>query len=483
MAEQSPENVVHLEQIAVTLRRRLRVLELQATRYGAAILPHVLLEREDTERELAHTLRELRRLKPTAPSEHSPYLGLLTFDEQHSSFFFGRDDVIAQLLDQAQHSSFLAVLGPSGSGKSSVVRAGLVPALKNGALPESERWHYAVMKPGARPLDALAVELARLLHHDVVALRTALAQSPRALLLHIDQLCANQSSVRLVLVVDQAEELWTLAPGEQTRENQQALFLDALLTAVQAPGSHALVVLTMRMDFLHRAAEHHELAQLISANDVIISPMTHEQLHDAIVRPAELSGGAFDPGLAEELTTQTPGRPGALPLLEYTLLELWKSKTPDGTMTWQAFHDLGGVEGGLARRADDILKRYDASQQAALRAVLLRLVQPGEGVADTRRRVWLDDLVPAGSSTVALQTLLKPLADERLLTHHAAPSAHCCPCGACHRPNSAARRNRQRLDACRFYAATIFYRWEHPTNLDTRTAPAHRAGPASHRTA
>jgi hypothetical protein len=146
--------------------------------------------------------------------------------------------------------------------------------------------------------------------------------------------------------------------------------------------------------------------------------MTRDELHSAIMRPIELVGGGFEPGLVDTLVEQTVSQPGALPLLEYTLSELWKDREPDGTLTWDAFKAIGGaVEGGLARRADTVLaKQYTPEQQAELRAVLLRLVQPGEGAVDTRRRVPLVDLIPAGSSSEAVQALLKPLADERLIT-------------------------------------------------------------------
>jgi hypothetical protein len=174
----------------------------------------------------------------------------------------------------------------------------------------------------------------------------------------------------------------------------------------------------MRADFLHRALEHQELATWTKTHHVLVEPLTRDELHNAITRPAELVGAGFEPGLVDTLVEQTISQPGALPLLEYTLLELWRERQPDGTLTWEAFKAIGGgVEGGLAQRADTVLaKQYTPEQQAELRAVLLRLVQPGEGAVDARRRVALEDLIPAGSSSEAVQALLKPLADERLIT-------------------------------------------------------------------
>jgi hypothetical protein len=231
---------------------------------------------------------------------------------------------------------------------------------------------------------------------------------------------------RLVLVVDQAEELWTLAPSEPKAraafvEQQQRPFIQLLQTTVTtlaaAREPPLLIVLTMRADFLHRVAEYPSLSHVIGDHLVIVSLMMPAELRSIITRPAEGTGCGFEPGLVDELVEQAQGRPGALPLLEYTLLELWKDRRPDGILTWESFRVLGGVEGGLARRADAILAEYyTLEQRDELRTMLLRLVQPGEGAADTRRRVALADLVPAGSAADTVQALLTPLADARLLT-------------------------------------------------------------------
>ena len=189
MADVSAEDIAHLEQLAATLQRRLRVLETQAAGFGALnVPPHIVLNLEDTQRELTRTLADLRRVRPGPAAEQSPYLGLLTFQETNADLFFGRDALVADLVERARRSPFVAVLGASGSGKSSVVRAGLIPMLKGGALPGSESWRYITLKPGARPLDALAAELAKL-HGDptaVVQYGQTLSTGERALLLLAD---------------------------------------------------------------------------------------------------------------------------------------------------------------------------------------------------------------------------------------------------------------------------------------------------------
>jgi WD40 repeat protein len=412
----SPDEIAHLDQLITTLRRRQRLLETQRAGYGQLAAPaHITLELEDIARELPRHEAELRRLRPTAPADANPYLGLLTFQEADAARFFGRDVLVADLIERVRGAPFLVVLGASGSGKSSLVRAGLIPQLKTGAVEGSQGWRYAALKPGARPLDALAAELATLQGGQLdLALRLsgALTESDRALLLAADMLLEQESGQRLMILVDQFEELWTQASAEQRDQ-----FIKLLLAATDAPDTPILIVLTMRADFLPRALEHRELAERIERHVALVSPMQPDELRDAIQRPAENAGGSFEPGLVEELIEQVQGQPGALPLLEYTLLELWRRCQADRLMNWAAYRALGGVEGALAARADQILsEHYSPEQQAGLRQILLRLVHPGEGAADTRRRARLEDLAPAGESLDAVQLLLKPLIDERLLT-------------------------------------------------------------------
>jgi WD40 repeat protein len=410
------EQIAHLEQLIAALRRRRRVIETQRAGYGPLAVPaHIEIELEDIARQLPGYEAELRRLRPQVLQNVVPYLGLWAFQEADAARFFGRDTLVADLVSRIVHTPFLAVLGASGSGKSSLVRAGLIPQLRAGALDDSSNWRFAVLKPGAHPLDALATELARLQSGSLdsaLQLSRSLAEHDRALLLAADMLLDHAANQRLVLVVDQFEELWTQQPPADERK----AFIDQLLSVCATPDAPLRIVLTMRADFLHHAIEQQALAEQIERHMALISPLQAHELRDAIVRPAADLGGSFEPGLVDELIAQVQHRQAALPLLEYTLLELWKAREHNGLMTWAAYHALGGIEGALAARADTIVReRYTAVQQDEVRQLLLRLIQPGEGAADTRRRVLLDDLVPAGGSRDAVQLLLKPLADERLL--------------------------------------------------------------------
>jgi WD40 repeat protein len=426
MTQPQRQSIDQLDELAATYRSRLRVLDRQIAQYGIAVPPHIVLDHEQAERALTGVLAELNRLRARPTDARPPYLGLSTFQERDADLFFGREALVAELVARVEHSAFLAVLGASGSGKSSVVRAGLIPELKGGALPGSERWRYAILKPGDRPLDALAAALAKLQGADLgsaLSLRAQLSRDAGSLLFAARMLLDEQGDARLVVVVDQAEELWTLAPSDADARRafaaeQQQPFLELLLTATKSERSPVLTVLTLRADFLHRAIDDRDLARAIGDHDVLVSPMQPAELRRAIVGPAAVAGVGVESTLVDELVEQTAGREGALPLLEYTLLELWNACAPSGTLTWQVYRDLGGVEGALAARADAILAaRYPAPEQRdRLRQLLVRLVQPGEGAADTRRRALLADLAPAGSSVEAVQALLQPLVDERLLT-------------------------------------------------------------------
>ncbi|GAB4194589.1 MAG: hypothetical protein OHK0022_10760 [Roseiflexaceae bacterium] len=367
----------------------------------------------------------LLRLLPPLDPQAAPYLGLQTFQTEHADRFFGRDRLIAELAERLGRAPFLAVLGASGSGKSSVVRAGLLPLLKAGGLPGSEGWQYVVLRPGAQPLDALVAALSTArgsTMSEALDLAARLATNEGALLL-----IARIFAPRLVLVVDQTEELWTLQPTRPEQraawqEQQQRPFLRLLLSALDAPDRPVLVILTMRADFLHRAIEQAAFARAVTEHLVPVSPMAAEELRAAITMPAQQSGGSFEPGLVDELIAQTQGEGGGLPLLEYTLQELWARRQPDGLMTWASYRALGGVEGALAKRADALLvQHHSPPEQEELRRLLLRLIQPGEGMADTRRRMTLADLAAAGQNPHEVQALLQPLIDARLVTSGQAP--------------------------------------------------------------
>ncbi len=343
-------------------------------------------------------------LGPTAVVEAddtiSPYRGLQVFDEEHAEFFFGREADVQRLLEKLKTSRFLAVVGPSGSGKSSLVRAGLLPALRNGSLPGSHDWPVRVFKPGARPLDALAAQLAQLDPERPMG-RTLdeLRDSPRTLDLAATlRLDGRPATTRLVLVIDQFEEIFTLCHSEEER----VAFLDNLLHAATVLDGRCLVILTLRADFYPRCAAYPELAALMSA-------------HQALVEPARRVGLTFEPGLVETIVGDVGREPGALPLLEHALLEVWERR--QGTMlTLAGYRESGGVGRAIANRADTIFESLAPNEQAVARRILMRLTQPGEQTEDTRRRAEVGELVNRPEERETVERVIDQLVAARLLT-------------------------------------------------------------------
>jgi WD40 repeat protein len=348
---------------------------------------------------------------PPTPGQ-PPYVGLRSFEEDDSAFFFGRDAAIQRLLERLKESRFLAILGGSGSGKSSLVRAGLLPALRRGALPGSERWTVSIMTPRAHPLDTLAASVVRQypgegMHRTVDDLGSDARTLHHASML---ALADRPDGHRAIWVVDQAEEVFTLARDERERER----FLANLAYAGSVPGGRSIVVLTLRADFYPRFAGYPEIAQVFGQNQVLIGPMDQDELREIIERPARASELQLEAGLTATILDDVAQQPGALPLLSHTLLELW-ARRRGRLLTVEAYQETGGVAGAVAQRADEVFGGFSASEQDTARQVLLRLTQPGDGTEDTRRRALFSELATAGDPA-AVAHVVAELADARLLT-------------------------------------------------------------------
>ncbi|MGH8903704.1 MAG: TIR domain-containing protein, partial [Egibacteraceae bacterium] len=356
-----------------------------------------------------------RHLPPLASErdDRCPYRGLEVFDEAHAEFFFGRDNDIARLVEKLSDSRFLAVLGPSGCGKSSLVRGGVVPALKQGGLPGSAAWTVRVVAPGARPVEALAAQLVRLFPGESMQ-RTVdgLWADERSLDLAVALALADRpGDERLVLVVDQLEEVFTLCADDTER----AAFLSNLCYAGSIPDGRVVVLVAMRADFYHRCAAYPQLRTLMAAQQFLVGPLDRDGLRQVIEQPAWRVDLALEAGLAETILRDVAGRPGGLPLLEYALWEVWQRRQ-GRTLTVAAYVAAGGVEGGLAQRANATYQALPPVRQLIARRVLLRLVQPGEGGEDTRRRARMGELVTRPDEESDLEAAVKALADARLVT-------------------------------------------------------------------
>jgi WD40 repeat protein len=346
-----------------------------------------------------------------------PYKGLAAFEPEDAEFFFGREELVAGLTARLAGTRFLAVVGPSGSGKSSVVRAGLLPAIWQGALPGSRHWQTLVLTPGAHPLEELAVRISLLSGFTPGALLKDLEVDYRCLHLAVKGLLADQpDEVQLLLVVDQFEEIFALCHDEGERRQ----FIDALLCAVEAEASRTVVVPTIRADFFGRCADYPDLAARMQ-DSVLVGPLGEEELRQAIERPAALVGLRLEPGLGEIIMNDVAQEPGALPLLSHALLETWERRR-GYTLTLAGYAESGGVAGAIAQTADTVLGQLSAEEQAIARGIFLRLTEFGEeGTQDTRRRVAPAELVRTPGEAPAVEAVLKTLADARLITTGGGP--------------------------------------------------------------
>lgn len=354
--------------------------------------------------------------EPPAPGE-PPFLGLHYFDEEHADLFFGREAVTARLVQRLGDEKFLAVIGASGSGKSSIVRAGLIPRLRRGdagnAGGHGEVWQIYTVRPTAQPLDALASELTRGSESVTMAAKLAddLREHPHSLSLFLTQHVLTRTPHVLVLV-DQFEELFTLCRDEEERHAFVRNLLDAANTGA------ATVVVTIRADFYAALAEYGELREAVAQHQEYIGPMSAEELRSSIEEPAKRNRWDFDAGLVNLILHEVGGEPGALPLLSHALLETWKRRS--GTrLILRGYLEAGGVRGAIAKTADRVYTgELSPTQQATARNIFLRLTELGEGTQDTRRRAPLNELIPRAQYAEAQQVreVLQQLADARLIT-------------------------------------------------------------------
>ena len=386
----------------------------EASRRLGALSSRAATRRSDlrsVEAELASTVvdlqlvREQSRLFAARAAEVSeaPYKGLASFDTDDGEWFFGRERLVADLVARLAGATLLGVVGPSGSGKSSAVRAGLVPALRAGVLPGSERWTTMVMRPGDHPLR----ELDRTLWAELPAnVRDALEGSDAPLR---DARAVLGDDERIVLVIDQLEEVFTATRDEAERDG----FLRAIAEAASDPRGSVVIVLALRADFYGRCAAVPALAELLGANHVLVGPPAPDEYRRAIEQPALRAGARVEPALADELVDEVVGEPGALPLLSTALLELWEHRE-GRTLTRQASLATGGVRGAVARLAEDAYAGLTAEQQVVARAVLLRLAAVGEADEAVRRRVPLSELDVERNPNVA--RVVDVLTNRRLVT-------------------------------------------------------------------
>ena len=314
-----------------------------------------------------------------------PFKGLAFFDRADAEYFCGRERLVSDLLARLVESTLVGILGPSGIGKSSLLRAGVLAALSAGVLPGSAEWRQVLLRPGKDP----SAELAR-------------AVGDRGLREEVARLAPGE---RIVIAVDQLEELFTVCE----REDERAEFLDQLGAACHDPERRALVVCSLRADFYGRVGSYPRFAELLSRSHVLVGPMGPDELARAIEQPASRAGLEVERALIAALASEVSGERGGLPLLSTTLLELWWAS--DGhTLRLERYRTTGGVRGAVARMAEDAYRHLGEPEQLVARSVMLRLVSGDETLV--RRRIPFADLNRIDGAPPVVAALI----EARLLT-------------------------------------------------------------------
>ncbi|GGY98925.1 nSTAND1 domain-containing NTPase [Streptomyces poonensis] len=317
---------------------------------------------------------------PAADDAEPPYRGLARYDIGDADLFFGRDQLIEDVLGLVRRERFTALFGPSGSGKSSLLRAGLLPALRHENTPELRPAALRILTPGARPARTHAAAL----------------------------VAQEDTAGDTVVVVDQFEEVFTLCTDPEERSR----FLGRLLAA-RDPGSRLRVVVAVRADFLGRCAQHPELAAALRGTLLLVGPMDRDELRQAIVGPAQAAGLIVERSLTARLLAEVEGEPGGLPLMSHALLETWRRRQ-GRALTEAAYTAVGGLHGAIARTAENCYTGLTPEQAALARPLLLRLITPGDGTPDTRRPTPRTEL-DLGDVADAI-TVLERLTRARLIT-------------------------------------------------------------------
>ena len=370
-------------------------------------------------RELAgKMLRQEPSLEVTQPASgdeqpariaRNPYKGLRPFSEADEADFFGREEICSRFVALLGDERFVAVVGPSGCGKSSLVFAGLLPALGRGALPGSEGWSIAMMTPSERPLEELEAALLRIATNPPATLLEQLEADERGLCRAVKRVLPSDES-NLLLVVDQLEELFTLSA-----DDEHAGFLTLLEQAIVDPKSRLRVVVTLRADFYDRPLRFRGFAELLRERVLSLPPLSPEAVERAVSAPAARVGVSLEAGLLGEIVADMVDEPGALPLLQYALSELFEHR--DGAvMTRSAYRTTGGVSGALATRAEQLYSELSEDEQAVTRQFFLRLVSVRDDGADTRRPVELAELASLDVDQDALSRCVAVFGPARLLS-------------------------------------------------------------------
>jgi hypothetical protein len=355
-----------------------RILDYWATRlYRATYRP----DREPIDATIAEFNPQLGQ---KLEDDLCPYVGLSAFQEENAPDFHGRTQLVKDMITRLARRRFLVVVGPSGSGKSSIVRAGILPRLKSGELEGSSDWHYfpRPMVPGSAPL----LNLARLiLPGDDLAAAAAAESEAESFMKDSGHLLKRLDSFEKkpsVLFIDQFEEIFTLCEDVRARK----ALTDNLLEVIRAPESRHMIILTMRIDYETFVTRLETFYQFFREAEERVPPLEADELREAIELPAERVKLEFEEGVVSYLVQDILGEPAALPLLQFTLRELWNRRRYN-RVTMEAYEELGGGRLALARTADKLFNSLPPEDQQVVKSIFLRMVRPGVGLEVTSNRV------------------------------------------------------------------------------------------------
>ncbi|MBK8784597.1 MAG: WD40 repeat domain-containing protein [Anaerolineales bacterium] len=371
-----------------------------------------------TSEQVAVLITQIRSTFQAKPFDgRCPYKGLDVFEEEDAELFFGREKLVDDLVSRVKDSRTVFVTGPSGSGKSSLVRAGLIHALKQGAIKGSDRWLYATMKPGRDPIGELGRVVSSL------ASSTNPEDEIRAKAMKDATIFARWCEIalkegrdkRLVLFIDQFEEVFTQISNEEER----VAFLNLLTHAATIENGRVIILFSMRSDFVSNCATYPQLNALLNKQFVQIGAMQPEELVSAIAQPALRVGLRIDPDLIAQIINEMKGEPGALPLMQFALKDLFDSQQEKSGVPALILNDYlqrGGIHKALERHADDSFSKLSKNEQELARSIFSGLIEIGRGTQDTKRTALFDELVPANTNVEDVETIVQKLADARLIT-------------------------------------------------------------------
>jgi DNA-binding SARP family transcriptional activator/WD40 repeat protein len=379
--------------------------------------PH---RRQGSIEDLMNELREAFSVPfaPTATfvSARNPYRGLEAFEQADCDDFYGRDRAVAEMIAVLQREPMVVVVGPSGIGKSSAVMAGLLPAIAAGTIAHSESWLVTELVPGREPFENLAAALGRVATVDLPDVVGDLQSGSRSLGAVVAELVPGNPGV--LVVVDQLEELFTQTADEADRR----AFLRMLVDVAHAPDRNVHLVATLRADYFDRPLAYPGVGDAFQGRTVALGAMSAAEVAEAVRRPAAAVGVQFEPGAVDRIANEAESQPGALPLVQHTLSELFNARTTN-TITLADLDELGGISGAIGRRAEQLYQSFDDRGRAAAEATFLRLVSVSEEHGDTRRRIRRTELDQAGIASDDLDAVLGEYGRHRLLTFDRDPAS------------------------------------------------------------